>query len=80
MPNVNSKILSKVIEYCSFHVAAEKQDEHGKPAKSEDEVKVGAAARPPLRLAPRLLPPPDHETRVGMSATKHKGGWGWAAA
>ena len=40
MPNVNSKILSKVIEYCSFHVAAEKKDEHGKAAKSEDEVKA----------------------------------------
>jgi S-phase kinase-associated protein 1 len=40
VPNVNSKILSKVIEYCSFHVAAEKKDEHGKAAKSEDEVKA----------------------------------------
>lgn len=25
MPNVNSKILAKVIEYCQFHVAAEKK-------------------------------------------------------
>jgi S-phase kinase-associated protein 1 len=41
VPNVNSKILAKVIEYCQFHVAAEKKDEHGKPAKSEDEIKVG---------------------------------------
>lgn len=40
MPNVNSKILSKVIEYCSYHVAAEKKDEHGKAAKTEDEVKA----------------------------------------
>ncbi|KAL4431767.1 hypothetical protein ABPG77_002983 [Micractinium sp. CCAP 211/92] len=40
VPNVNSKILSKVIEYCSFHVVAEKKDEHGKAAKSEDEIKA----------------------------------------
>lgn len=25
VPNVNSKILAKVIEYCTFHVAAEKK-------------------------------------------------------
>jgi hypothetical protein len=40
VPNVNSKILSKVIEYCSFHVAAEKKDEYGKPAKLDDEIKA----------------------------------------
>ncbi|KAL4440435.1 hypothetical protein ABPG75_003436 [Micractinium tetrahymenae] len=39
VPNVNSKILSKVIEYCSYHAMAEKKDEHGKPAKCEDEIK-----------------------------------------
>lgn len=35
----------QVIEYCQFHVAAEKKDEHGKPAKSEDEIKVGGRSR-----------------------------------
>lgn len=34
---------SQVIEYCQFHVAAEKKDEHGKAAKSEDEIKVRGA-------------------------------------
>lgn len=38
MPNVPGKILSKVIEYCKFHVDAAKKVE-GKPAKNEDEVK-----------------------------------------
>lgn len=39
MPNVPGKILSKVIEYCKFHVDAAKKVEGGKPAKNEDEVK-----------------------------------------
>ena len=38
LPNVSAKILSKVIEYCKFHVAAEKKVDD-KPAKSEEEVK-----------------------------------------
>jgi S-phase kinase-associated protein 1 len=38
LPNVPGKILSKVIEYCKFHVDAAKKVE-GKPAKNEDEVK-----------------------------------------
>lgn len=40
VPNVNSKILSKVIEYCSFHAVADKKDEHGKPGKLDDEIKA----------------------------------------
>jgi S-phase kinase-associated protein 1 len=40
LPNVSSKILAKVIEYCKYHVdAAKKPDGEDKPAKSEDEVK-----------------------------------------
>jgi S-phase kinase-associated protein 1 len=38
LPNVPGKILSKVIEYCKFHVDAAKKPD-GKPAKNEDEVK-----------------------------------------
>ena len=38
LPNVSAKILSKVIEYCKFHVAAEKKVDD-KPAKGEEEVK-----------------------------------------
>ncbi|KAK9834280.1 hypothetical protein WJX81_003175 [Elliptochloris bilobata] len=38
LPNVSAKILSKVIEYCKFHVAAEQKVED-KPAKGEEEVK-----------------------------------------
>lgn len=38
LPNVSSKILAKVIEYCSYHVdAAKKTDD--KPNKTEEEVK-----------------------------------------
>ncbi|GAB4814027.1 hypothetical protein N2152v2_001073 [Parachlorella kessleri] len=40
LPNVSGKILAKVVEYCKYHVDAEKKDEQGKPAKSEDEVKT----------------------------------------
>lgn len=38
LPNVPGKILSKVIEYCKFHVDAQKTVDN-KPAKTEDEVK-----------------------------------------
>jgi len=38
LPNVPGKILSKVIEYCKFHVEAAKTVDN-KPAKTEDEVK-----------------------------------------
>jgi hypothetical protein len=38
LPNVPGKILSKVIEYCKFHVEAAKQVDN-KPAKTEDEIK-----------------------------------------
>lgn len=38
LPNVPGKILSKVIEYCKFHVEAGKQVDN-KPAKTEDEIK-----------------------------------------
>lgn len=37
--NVRGTILSKVIEYCRFHVEAEKKDENDKSAKSEDDIK-----------------------------------------
>lgn len=40
LPNVSGKILAKVVEYCKYHVEAEQKDEHGKAAKSEDEVKT----------------------------------------
>jgi hypothetical protein len=39
LPNVNGKILAKVIEYCKYHVDAAKKGADDKPAKSEDEVK-----------------------------------------
>lgn len=38
LPNVSSKILAKVIEYCRYHVEARKNSED-KPAVPEDEVK-----------------------------------------
>lgn len=40
LPNVQSKILSKVIEYCKYHVNAKKPGEDGKPSVSEDDVKA----------------------------------------
>lgn len=40
LPNVNSKILAKVIEYCDYHVKAQRKDEGGKAVKSEDEIKT----------------------------------------
>jgi hypothetical protein len=38
LPNVPGKILAKVIEYCKFHVEANKKVDD-KPAKSEDDIK-----------------------------------------
>lgn len=40
IPNVNAKILSKVIEYCDFHVKQERAKAESKDAKSEEEVKA----------------------------------------
>lgn len=42
LPNVSGKILSRIIEFCKFHVEANKKGADDKPAKSEDEVKVGS--------------------------------------
>eukprot|EP00891_Asterochloris_glomerata_P003426 jgi/Astpho2/3426/Aster-07027 len=39
LPNVTSKILAKVIEYCKFHVEAE-QGPDDKPAKTEEDIKT----------------------------------------
>jgi S-phase kinase-associated protein 1 len=39
LPNVSSKILAKVIEYCKYHVDNQKASED-KPATPEDEIKV----------------------------------------
>lgn len=38
LPNVPGKILAKVIEYCRFHVEANKKIDD-KPAKTEDDIK-----------------------------------------
>ncbi len=38
LPNVPGKILAKVIEYCKYHVDANKKVDD-KPSKSEDDVK-----------------------------------------
>jgi S-phase kinase-associated protein 1 len=48
LPNVSGKILAKVIEYCKFHVEANKKGADEKPAKSEDDIKVrsGSNTRP----------------------------------
>jgi hypothetical protein len=39
LPNVSSKILAKVIEYCKYHVDNRKASDD-KPATSEDEIKA----------------------------------------
>lgn len=39
LPNVSSKILAKVIEYCKYHVDAEKKADE-KPSKTEEEIKT----------------------------------------
>ncbi|KAK9808732.1 hypothetical protein WJX72_002711 [[Myrmecia] bisecta] len=39
LPNVSSKILAKVIEYCKYHVDAAKKTDGDKPTKSEEEIK-----------------------------------------
>jgi S-phase kinase-associated protein 1 len=39
LPNVSSKILAKVIEYCKYHVDNQKSTDD-KPATPEDEIKV----------------------------------------
>ncbi|KAL3144157.1 SKP1-like protein 1A [Trebouxia sp. C0010 RCD-2024] len=39
LPNVSSKILAKVIEYCKYHVDAE-QKADDKPSKTEEEIKT----------------------------------------
>jgi S-phase kinase-associated protein 1 len=39
LPNVSSKILAKVIEYCKYHVDNQKSTDD-KPATPEDEIKA----------------------------------------
>ena len=39
LPNVSSKILAKVIEYCKYHVDAEKKADD-KQSKTEEEIKT----------------------------------------
>ncbi len=51
LPNVSGKVLAKVIEFCKFHVDAQKKGADDKPSKSEEEVKVRRSqgrARPPV--------------------------------
>lgn len=38
LPNVSGQTLDKVIEYCRYHVEANKQDSSGRPAKDQAEV------------------------------------------
>lgn len=40
LPNVSSKILAKVIEYCKYHVDNQKGATDDKPAASEDDIKA----------------------------------------
>ena len=40
LPNVTAKILSKVIEYCRFHVDSLKKNSEDKPAKTDEEIKT----------------------------------------
>ncbi|CAL5218346.1 g6 [Coccomyxa viridis] len=38
LPNVSAKILSKVMEYCKYHVAAKNKTDDDKPAKTDEEI------------------------------------------
>ena len=38
LPNVSSKVLARVIEYCTYHVEADRKTEGDKPSKTEAEV------------------------------------------
>ena len=40
LPNVSSKILAKVIEYCKYHVDAKKATGGDKPQVFEEDIKV----------------------------------------
>jgi S-phase kinase-associated protein 1 len=40
LPNVSSKILAKVIEYCKYHVDADKTGEDGATAVKEEDAKA----------------------------------------
>ena len=40
LPNVSSKILAKVIEYCKYHVDADKTGEDGATAVKEEDSKA----------------------------------------
>jgi hypothetical protein len=40
LPNVSSKILAKVIEYCKYHVDADKTGDDGAPAVKEEDAKA----------------------------------------
>ncbi len=57
LPNVSGKILARVIEYCKFHVDANKKGPDGKPAKTEEEVKVGGGNLFSLRTRSSSPPP-----------------------
>jgi S-phase kinase-associated protein 1 len=62
LPNVNGKVLAKIIEYCKYHVEANKKTDD-KPAKSEEDkrtwdaefVKVDQATLFDLILAANYL-------------------------
>lgn len=41
LPNVNGKVLARVIEYCKFHIEANKKGPDGKPFKSDEEFVTG---------------------------------------
>jgi S-phase kinase-associated protein 1 len=40
LPNVSSKILAKVIEYCKYHVDADAAGADGAPAVKEEDAKA----------------------------------------
>ena len=44
MPNVSGRILAKVIEYCKYHVEANKKVED-RASKTEDDIKVSNGRR-----------------------------------